>query len=99
MNEILFWGLSLNAWITLVPADNPNIGKTLGEAGLFHVKGGNLIEIYHFDDVQCPASEEEYIIGGYRFSDFMRIGIPLTLIITFTGIVAACLTFPLTPLQ
>ena len=50
----------------LVPADNPNIGKTLGEAGLFHVKGGNLIEIYHFDDVQCPASEEEYIMGGDR---------------------------------
>ena len=50
MNEILFWGWSLNAWITLVPADNPNIGKTLGEAGLFHVKGGNLIEIYHSAD-------------------------------------------------
>ncbi len=25
-----------------VPSDNPNIGKTLGEAGLFHVKGGSL---------------------------------------------------------
>jgi di/tricarboxylate transporter len=36
--------------------------------------------------------------GGYRFSDFMRIGIPLTLIVTDTGIAVACLVFPLTPL-
>ena len=50
----------------LVPSDNPNIGKTLGEAGLFHVKGGNLIEIYHFDDIQAPVNEDEYIMGGDR---------------------------------
>ena len=50
----------------LVPSDNPYIGKTLGEAGLFHVKGGNLIEIYHFDDLQSPASEDEYVMGGDR---------------------------------
>ena len=50
----------------LVPADNPNIGKTLGEAGLMQVKGGNLIEIYHFDNVQSPVSEDEYIMGGDR---------------------------------
>ena len=47
-----------------VPSDNPFIGKTLGEAGLFHVKGGNLIEIYHFDDIQSPATKDEYIMGG-----------------------------------
>jgi len=50
----------------LVPADNPNIGKTLGEAGLLQVKGGNLIEIYHFDNVQFPVSEDEFIMGGDR---------------------------------
>lgn len=50
----------------LVPSDNPNIGKTLGEAGLFHVKGGNLIEIYHFDDIQAPVNEDEYVMGGDR---------------------------------
>ncbi len=48
----------------LVPSDNPNIGKTLGEAGLIKVKGGSLIEIYHFDDVRSPVSEDEYIMGG-----------------------------------
>ena len=26
-----------------VPSDNPYIGQTLGEAGLFHVNGGSLI--------------------------------------------------------
>ena len=47
-----------------VPSDNPHIGKTLGEAGLFHVKGGSLIEIYHFDNVPSPVREDEYIMGG-----------------------------------
>ena len=50
----------------LVPADNPNIGKTLGEAGLLRVKGGHLIEIYHFDNVQSPVTEDEYLMGGDR---------------------------------
>ena len=47
-----------------VPSDNPYIGQTLGEAGLFHVKGGNVIEMYHFDDVQTPVTEDEPIMGG-----------------------------------
>lgn len=71
MNEMLFLGLSVNAWITLVTVMAVmcvllNIGKTLGEAGLLRVKGGNLIEIYHFDDVQSPVSEDEYVMGGDR---------------------------------
>ena len=47
-----------------VPSDNPYIGQTLGEAGLFNVKGGSLIEIYHFDGVPSPVSEDELIMGG-----------------------------------
>lgn len=47
-----------------VPSDNPYIGQTLGEAGLFTVKGGSLLEVYHFDEVPSPVTEEEYIIGG-----------------------------------
>ncbi len=50
----------------LVPSDNPNIGKTFGEAGLFHVRGGSLVEIYHFDDIQSPVSEDEFVMGGDR---------------------------------
>ena len=47
-----------------VPSDNPYIGQTLGEAGLFHVKGGSLIEMYHFDEIPLPVTENEPIMGG-----------------------------------
>lgn len=49
-----------------VPSDNPYIGQTLGEAGLFHVNGGSLIGLYHFDNVQSPINEDETIMGGDR---------------------------------
>ena len=49
-----------------VPSDNPNICKTLGEAGLFHVKGGNLISIRHFDHDPSFFSEDEFVMGGDR---------------------------------
>ena len=48
----------------LVPSDNPHIGETLGEAGLYHVRGGSLIELYHYDDAPTPISEDEPIMGG-----------------------------------
>ena len=47
-----------------VPSDNPHIGETLGEAGLYHVKGGSLIGMYHFDDIPLPITENEPIMGG-----------------------------------
>ena len=47
-----------------VPSDNKHIGQTLGEAGLYHVKGGSLIEQYHFDNMPSPISEDEPIMGG-----------------------------------
>ena len=48
----------------LVPSDNKYIGETLGDAGLFQVKGGSLIEIYRFDNVPSPISEDEFVMGG-----------------------------------
>ena len=47
-----------------VPSDNPYIGQSLGEAGLFHIKGGSLIEMYHYDDVPTAIAEDELIMGG-----------------------------------
>jgi di/tricarboxylate transporter len=38
----------------------------LGEAGLFHVKGGNLIAIHHFDHEPSVLSEDEFVMGGDR---------------------------------
>ena len=48
----------------LVPSDNPYIGQTLGEAGLYHINGGSLIGMYHFDDIPTPVREDEPIMGG-----------------------------------
>lgn len=50
----------------LVPSDNKHIGETLEEAGLCQVRGGSLIEIYHFDNVTSPVREDEYVMGGDR---------------------------------
>ena len=47
-----------------VPSDNPYIGQTLGDAGLYHVKGGSLIGMYHFDNIPLPITEDEPIMGG-----------------------------------
>lgn len=48
----------------VVPSDNPHIGETLGEAGLMHVPGGSLIELYRFDETQVSVNEDEYLMGG-----------------------------------
>ena len=48
----------------LVPSDNKYIGKTLEESGLYHVRGGSLIELYHFDNVPSPFTKDEYVMGG-----------------------------------
>jgi di/tricarboxylate transporter len=50
----------------LVPSDNPYIGQTLIEAGLNDVRGGNLIEVVHYDEFVSPADGEEIVMGGDR---------------------------------
>ena len=51
----------------LVPTDNPNVGKTVDEAGLLNVDGGRLLEIVRFDrEVVCPVPADEFIMGGDR---------------------------------
>jgi len=50
----------------LVPSDNKYIGQSLKEAGLFHVNGGSLLEVYHYDEVPAPISEDEFLMGGDR---------------------------------
>ena len=50
----------------LVPSDNPNIGMTINEAGLNDVRGGNLIEVVHFDEFVSPAGGDEILMGGDR---------------------------------
>ncbi len=51
----------------LVPTDCTHIGETVEEAGLYHVNGGQLIEIVRFDrEVTSPVPRDEFILGGDR---------------------------------
>ena len=50
----------------LVPSDNPFIGESIAKAGLSNVRGGNLIEIIHYDEVISPVPDDEPILGGDR---------------------------------
>jgi di/tricarboxylate transporter len=50
----------------LIPSDNPYIGKTLNEAGLNNVRGGNLIEVVHYDKSVSTADGEDLVMGGDR---------------------------------
>ena len=50
----------------LVPSDNPHVGETVEEAGLMNVRGGNLIEVIHFDRMVSPALSDELVMGGDR---------------------------------
>lgn len=48
----------------IVPSDNKYIGETLGYAGLMDVKGGRLVKMHHFDNVDVNFNENEFIMGG-----------------------------------
>lgn len=51
----------------LVPTDNPAVGETVSEAGLYDVKGGSLVEIVRFDrEIIMPVPKDEWILGGDR---------------------------------
>ena len=51
----------------LVPTDNPAVGETVEEAGLYSVKGGSLVEIVRFDkEIITPVPKDEWILGGDR---------------------------------
>ncbi len=51
----------------LVPTDNPAVGDTVEEAGLYNVKGGSLIEIVRFDkEIIMPVPKDEWVLGGDR---------------------------------
>lgn len=51
----------------LVPTDNPAVGNTVAEAGLYNVKGGSLVEIVRFDrEIIMPVPKDEWILGGDR---------------------------------
>ena len=56
-----------------------------------------MIFFFFFFSTPIAASPNMLVYGpgGYRFTDYMRIGIPLTLIVTVTGVAAVILAYPL----
>lgn len=51
----------------LVPTDCIHVGETVEEARLFHVNGGQLVEIVRFDrEIISPVPRDEFILGGDR---------------------------------
>ena len=51
----------------LVPTDNPAVGNSVDEAGLYEVRGGTLVEIVRFDkEIIMPVPKDAYILGGDR---------------------------------
>lgn len=51
----------------LVPTDNPAVGNSVDEAGLYDVRGGTLVEIVRFDkEIIMPVPKDAYILGGDR---------------------------------
>ena len=51
----------------LVPTDNPAVGETVVDAGLYNVKGGSVVEIVRFDrEIIMPVPKDEWILGGDR---------------------------------
>jgi di/tricarboxylate transporter len=41
---------------------------------------------------------DNILLWGYHFTDYMRLGIPLTILVTITGVAAVVLTYPLVKL-
>ena len=49
--------------------------------------------------IGSPTHMLVYAAGGYRFSDFLKVGLWMNLIILAANIIAVNLVFPLTPLN
>ena len=51
----------------VIPADSDLAGKTVEEAGLHHVVGGQMVEIVRFDSmIISPVPADEYLMGNDR---------------------------------
>ena len=87
METTLFLGFNLYAWITImspVPDDEPLM---VSVSSSFATPIGS------------PTHMLVYGPGGYRFSDFMRVGLLMNLIILAANILIVNIVYPLTPLQ
>ena len=85
-DTLLFWGFSIQAWITIATVLTMFSVLMISVSSSFATPIGS------------PTHMLVYGPGGYRFSDFLRIGLLMNLIILAANIIIVNLVYPLTPL-
>ena len=75
------------------------VGKTVKEAGLDNVDGGCVglmvaVSSSFATPIGSPTHMIVYDLGGYRFSDFARIGITMNFIIWMANLFITLMLFP-----
>ena len=92
MDSIMFLGFGIDAWITIV--------TVLGyEPYPFLIALMVSVSSSFATPIGSPTHMLVYGPGGYRFSDFMRIGLLMNIIILAANIFIVNIVYPLTPLQ
>lgn len=94
----MFLGFSIDAWITI--ATVLGLFSTLL---LTKCRSDVALMIAVSSSFATPIGSPTHILvygpGGYRFSDFIRIGLPMNFIILAANIFIVNLVYPLTPLH
>ena len=85
-DTLLFWGFSIHAWITIATVLTMFSVLIISVSSSFATPIGS------------PTHMLVYAPGGYRFSDFVRIGLLMNLIILAANIFIVNIVYPLTPL-
>ena len=85
-DTLLFWGFSIQAWITIATVLTMFSVLMISVSSSFATPIGS------------PTHMLVYAPGGYRFSDFVRIGLLMNLIILAANIFIVNIVYPLKPL-
>ena len=114
MDSFVFLGFGLDAWITIVTVLECAIlavfamffpimyeaAEKLGyEPFPFLIALMIAVSSSFATPIGSPTHMLVYGPGGYRFSDFLKIGLLMNLIILAANILIVNLVYPLTPLQ
>lgn len=104
MDSVILWGFSLHAWITIATV------LTMFSVLLFTKLRADMVFLGAIalmisvsssfaTPIGSPTHMLVYAPGGYRFSDFIRIGLPMNFIILAANIFIVNVLYPLTPLN
>ena len=96
MDSFVFLGFGLDAWITIVTV------FAMFTVLLFTKIRSDVVFLSSVSTLYVTGSPTHMLVygpGGYRFSDFLKIGLLMNLIILVANILIVNLVYPLTPLQ